>query len=88
MLRLTSNMIGNSNDETNFPQKLLLTDTQVARICETFASNSCANIELSKTQIPKMLQLGGFLLQLGGFFGIQLGDLALGLIEVVFKTGI
>ena len=26
VLRLSSNMIGNSNDETNFPHKLLLTN--------------------------------------------------------------
>ena len=26
VLTLSSNMIGNSNDETNFPHKLLLTD--------------------------------------------------------------
>ena len=29
-LRLSSNMIGNSDDEINFPQKLLLTDRQVS----------------------------------------------------------
>ena len=28
-LNLSSNLIGNSNDETNFSNKLLLTDTQV-----------------------------------------------------------
>ena len=28
-LKLSSNVIGNSNDETNFPHKLLLADTQV-----------------------------------------------------------
>ena len=31
-------MIGNSNDETNFPLKLLLTDTKVSKICKSFAS--------------------------------------------------
>ena len=29
-LRLSSNMIGNSNDETNFPHELLFTTRQVA----------------------------------------------------------
>ena len=29
VLRLSSNMIGNSNDETNFPHELLLTNRQV-----------------------------------------------------------
>ena len=28
-LNLSSNLIGSSNDETSFPHKLLLTDTQV-----------------------------------------------------------
>ena len=28
-LNLSSNMIGNSNDETNFPHKLLLTNREV-----------------------------------------------------------
>ena len=29
ILNLSSNMIGSSNDETNFPHNLLLTNTQV-----------------------------------------------------------
>ena len=32
VLRLSSNMIGNSNNETNFPHKLLLTNRQVANL--------------------------------------------------------
>ena len=32
VLRLSSNMIGNSDDETNFPHKLLLTNRQVANL--------------------------------------------------------
>ena len=32
VLTLSSNMIGNSDDETNFPHKLLLTNRQVANI--------------------------------------------------------
>ena len=32
VLRLLSNMIGNSDDETNFPHKLLLTNRQVANL--------------------------------------------------------
>ena len=31
-LKLLSNVVGNFNDETNFPHKLLLTNTQVSRI--------------------------------------------------------
>ena len=38
-LNLSSNVIGDSNDKTNFPHKLLLTNAQVSR-CKTFA---CCN---------------------------------------------
>ena len=51
-LNLSSNVIGNSNDEHNFP-KLLLTNTQVSRLRKVFADNSSANIKLSKTQLHK-----------------------------------
>ena len=61
MLKLLSNMIGNSDDEINFPHKLLLTNRQVANLCKTFANNSSSDIMLSKTQLSKMIQSGGFL---------------------------
>ena len=32
ILRLSSNMIGNSDDETNFPHNLLLTNRQILQI--------------------------------------------------------
>ena len=32
VLKLSTNMIGNSDDETNFPHKLLLTNRQVAKL--------------------------------------------------------
>ena len=35
-LKLPSNMIGDSNDETNFPHKLLLTDRQVSKFRRAF----------------------------------------------------
>ena len=60
VLRLSSNMIGNSNDETNFPHKLLLTNTQVANLCKAFANNTSTDIKLSKTQLSKMIKSGGF----------------------------
>ena len=50
-LNLSSNVIGESNEETNFPHKLLLTDTQVSKLREAFANGSSANIKLSKTQL-------------------------------------
>ena len=39
VLRLSSNIIGNSNDETNFPHELLLTNRQVANLHKAFANN-------------------------------------------------
>ena len=44
VLRLSSNMIGNSDDETNFPYKLLLTNRQVANLRKSFASNLSTDI--------------------------------------------
>ena len=38
VLRLSSNMIDNSDDETNFPYKLLLTNRQVANLRIAFAN--------------------------------------------------
>ena len=51
LLRLSSNMIGNSDDETNFPHKLILTNKQVANLRKAFADNLSADIKLSKTQV-------------------------------------
>ena len=39
-LSFSSNLIGNSNDETNFPNELLLTDTQVSAIIKAIANGS------------------------------------------------
>ena len=64
VLRLSSNMIG--NNETNFPHELLLTDRQVSSLRKSFANHSSANIKLSKTQLSKMIQSGGFLGKLLG----------------------
>ena len=36
VLRLSSNMISDFNDKTNFPHKLLLTNRQVANLPKTF----------------------------------------------------
>ena len=59
VLRLSSNMIG--DNETNFPHKLLLTNRQVSNLRKAFANHSSADIKLSKTQLSKMIQSGGFL---------------------------
>ena len=59
VLGLSSNMIG--DDETNFPHKLLSTNKQVANWHKAFANYLSADIKLSKTQLSKMIQSGGFL---------------------------
>ena len=59
-------MIGNSDDEVNCPHKLLLTNRQVAHLRKAFSNNSSTNIKLSKTQLSKMIQPGGFLGRLLG----------------------
>ena len=65
-LKLPSNVVGHSNDENNFPHKLLLTNTQVSSLRKAFANGSSANIKLSKTQLHKIGQSGGFLGRLLG----------------------
>ena len=64
VLRLSSNMIG--KNETNFPHELLLTVRQVSSCCKAFTNNSSTDIKLSKTQLSKIIQSGGFLSRLLG----------------------
>ena len=71
-MKLSSNVVGHSNDENNFPHKLLLTNTQVLKLREALANGSSAHIKLSKTQVHKIGQSGVFL-------GILLGP--------ILKTG-
>ena len=66
VLRISSNMVGNSNDNTNFPHELSLTNRQVENICKAFANHLLTDIKLSKTQLSKMIQSGGFLGRLLG----------------------
>ena len=66
VLRLSSNMIGNSGDNTNFLHELLLTNRQAANICKAFANNLSTDIKFSKAQLSKMIQSGGFLGKLLG----------------------
>ena len=81
LLRLSSNMIGDSNDKTNFLHELLWTNRQVANLPKAFANHLSADVKLSKTQLSKMIQSGRFL-------GILLGPLlktGLPLIKSVIK---
>ena len=58
-LKLSSNVVGGSNNENNFPHKLLLTNTQYSKLRK-------ASIKLSKTQLHKIGQSGEFLGRLLG----------------------
>ena len=80
-MKSSSNFVGDSNDENNFPQKLLLTNTQVSKFRKAFANGSSASIKLSKTQLHKIGQSGGFLGRLLG----PLLKTGLPLIENVLK---
>ena len=53
VLRLSSNII--SDNKTDFPHKLLLTNRQVANLHKAFANHSSVNIKLSKTKLSKMI---------------------------------
>ena len=75
VLRISSNLVGNSNDNTNFPHELLLTNRQVANIRKAFAKSRSTDIKLSETRLSKMIQSGGFL-------GNLLGKLAVPLMKV------
>ena len=80
VLRLPSSMIGNSNDETNFPHELLLTNRQVTNLRKAFENISSACIKLSKIQLSKIIK--------SGFLGRLLGPLlktGLPLMENVIK---
>ena len=54
------------NEETNFPHKLLSTKRRPSNLRKAFANRSSADIKLSKTQLSKMIQSGGFLGRLLG----------------------
>ena len=60
-------MIGNTDDNTNFPHELLLTNRQVANLRKAFTKNTSTDIMLSKTQLSKLIK--------SGFLGKLLGPL-------------
>ena len=61
-------MIGNSDNETNFPHTLVLTNRQVRNLHKAFVNYLSTDIKLSKTELFKMVQSGGFLGRLLGPF--------------------
>ena len=82
-LNLSSNVIGNSNDETNFPSKLLLLcNTQVLRVCKAFSNKRNKKIKLSETLLHKIGPSWRFKVMLLG----PLQKTGLLLLKNVFKT--
>ena len=70
-------LVGDSNDENNFPHKLLLTNTLVSKLHESFVNGSSDSITFWKTQLSKMIQSGGFL-----------ADLLASVPKVMFQIGV
>ena len=62
ILNLSSNVIGEFSDKTNFPHNLLSTDRQVSRLRIAFVDNLSPNMKLSKAQLSKMVEFGQSLL--------------------------
>ena len=56
VLRLSSNMVGSSNDDTNFPHRLLVTNRQVRNLRKPFSNHLSTDIKLSKPQISRMVR--------------------------------
>ena len=83
VLRISSDMVGNSNDNTDFPHELLLTNRQVVNIRKAFANHSSTDIKLPKTQLSKMIQSGRFLENLLGKLGGPLMKVAMPLAKNV-----
>ena len=74
---ILSNVIGDSNEETNFPLKLSLAGTQVSRLPKAFANSSSANTKLLKIQLSKIVQSG-----------VILGELIQGVGEALLMAGL
>ena len=53
-------MVGNSDDETNFRHKLLLTNRQTLSLRKAFNNHISADVKYSKAQLTK-IQKGGLL---------------------------
>ena len=54
-INLSSNFIGSSNEWTNLPHRLSLTDTKVSKFLKAFANGSSAHIRFSKPQLSKIV---------------------------------
>ena len=53
VIRLSPNMIGDSNHKTNFPHELLLTERQVSSTRKALSNNSSVDINFQKLNYQK-----------------------------------
>ena len=60
VLRLSSNRVGNSDDEANVSHKLLLTNRQTLSLRKAFANDTSVDIKLSKEIIWKLYNINNF----------------------------
>ena len=65
-MKLSSNVVGNSNDVNNFIYNLSLNNRQASNLRKAFVNGLLANTKLSKTQLDKIRQPRGFLCRLSG----------------------
>ena len=65
-MKISSNVVGDSDDENDSSHKLSLTNTQVSKLRKAFSNNSSANIKLSKSQLHTIGHSGEFLGRLSG----------------------
>ena len=73
-MKNSSNVVGDSYGDNNFPYKLLLIHKLIHKFqnfVKLFANNSSANIKLSETQLHKIGRSGGFSGRLLGPLGLQ-----------------
>ena len=52
-LKVSLNVVDDSNDENNFPLKMLLTNRQVSKLRKAFENGSSANINYQKLNFLK-----------------------------------
>ena len=76
-LKLSSNVVGDYNDDNRFPHKLLLTNTQVSKFLKAFANLPSENI---KTQLFNIVLLEGSIFYLTDVFNLP----TKGLISLVY----
>ena len=53
-LKISSNIVGDSNNENNFPHNLLLTNRQNSKLRKSFVNTFSANIKLLKSKLHKI----------------------------------